>query len=149
MRHIARPLCVLFVGLMFAAAYTTADDTKDQPKPKNDIVGTWTLTLAKYGGTEVKFPEGSTHIKHVTPTQFMWATYDRDGKVDRAAGGGYTLKDDVYEEMPEYGVGDDFQIIKGKAQSFKCRVEGDKWYHDGKLSNGLTIEEVWQRVVRH
>ncbi len=85
-------------------------------------------------------------VKHVTATQFMWATYDKDGKVTRAAGGDYTLKGEVYEETPEYGISSDFDEIKGKAQTFKWKVEGNKWHHNGKLSNGLSIEEVWGRV---
>jgi hypothetical protein len=36
--------------------------------------------------------------------------------------------------------------IKGKPQSFDCKVEGSKWYHNGTVSSGLTIEEVWERV---
>ena len=79
---------------------------------------------------------------------FMWASYDKDGKVTRAAGGDYTLKGEVYEETPEYGISSDFDLIKGKAQTFKRKVEGNKWYHNGKLSNGLTIEEVWERVEK-
>ena len=41
-----------------------------------------------------------------------------------------------------------FDIIKDKAQTFKWKVEGNKWHHNGKLSNGLTIEEVWERVEK-
>jgi len=93
-------------------------------------------------------PEGDTMVKHVTATQFMWATYDKDGKVTRAAGGDYTLKGEVYEETPEYGISSDFDEIKGKAQTFKWKVEGNKWYHKGELSNGLTIDEVWERVEK-
>src|SRR5207249_1613248 len=110
------------------------------------LVGTWRLVSARYGGQDHKSPEGTTTLKHVTPAQFMWASYGADGTVTRAAGGRYTLKSDVYEETPEYGLSGDFDIIRGKAQSFKCMIEGDKWHHDGKLSNGLTIEEVWERV---
>ena len=69
-----------------------------------------------------------------------------DGIVTRAAGGGYTVKGATYEEMPEYGFSSDFDVVKGKAQTFACRVEGNKWYSKGTLSNGLTIEEVWERV---
>ena len=42
----------------------------------------------------------------------------------------------------------DFETIKGNAQTFKCRIEGNTWHHDGKLSNGITIEEVCERVER-
>ena len=125
-----------------------AEVPKGNAKAEHKLVGSWKLVSAKYGGKEFKFPEGTTMIKHITPTQFMWATYDKDGKVTRAAGGGYTLKGEDYEETPEYGLSADFDLIKGKSQTFKCKVDGNKWHHDGKLSNGLTIEEVWERVEK-
>jgi hypothetical protein len=137
---------VAVVSLAVAAAPGRADDAKGGAAPENKLVGTWKLVSAKYGGKEFKFPEGTTTIKHVTPTQFMWASYDKDGKVTRTAGGPYTITGETYEEIPEYGFSNDFAIIKGKAQTFTWKVEGNKWHHDGKLSNGLTIEEVWERV---
>ena len=69
---------------------------------------------AKYGGKEHKFPEGTTTLKHVTPTQFMWASYDKDGKVWRTAGGGYTIQGTVYEETPEYGMSYGLQDHQGE-----------------------------------
>ncbi len=138
----------VLVALVVAGAGARAEEPKGAAKADNKLLGTWKLVSAKYGGNEFKFPEGTTMVKHVTPTQFMWATYDKDGTVTRAAGGGYTLKDEVYEETPEYGISADFELIKGKAQTFKWKVEGNKWYHDGKLSNGQTIEEVWERVEK-
>jgi hypothetical protein len=139
-------LCTVLIALSTDLA--PAAEPKADAKTDNKLVGTWKLVSAKYGGQEFKFPEGSTHIKHVTPTQFMWATYDKEGKVERAAGGSYTLNGDSYEETPEYGISEDFAIIKGKAQSFKWKVDGNKWYHNGKLSNDLTIEEVWEKVEK-
>jgi hypothetical protein len=138
------------VLLALAAAATVARPAEPQwyATPENKLIGTWKMLSAKYGGEESKLPEGLTTLKHVTPTQFMWATYDKDGLVSRAAGGFYTLKGDEYEETPEYGLSADFDLIKGKAQTFKWKVEGNKWYHTGKLSSGLTIEEVWVRVEK-
>jgi hypothetical protein len=78
----------------------------------------------------------------------MWVSYDRDGKAWRTAGGGYTVEQAVYEETPAYGTGSDFKIIKGKAQTFTWKLDGNKWLHTGKLSNGLTIDEVWERVEK-
>jgi hypothetical protein len=147
MRQIGVTFLLLSIAFVVAATHTAAEEKGDANK-QNKLVGTWKLTSAKYGGEEIKFPEGATMIKHVTPTQFMWATYDKDGTVFRAAGGGYTLKGDVYEETPEYGMSAAFQVVKGKAQTFKWKVEGNTWYHNGKLSNGLTIEEVWERVEK-
>jgi hypothetical protein len=145
-----RPSQITLIALLGTVALASTRADVDEPKvrdePRNKLVGTWKLVSAKYNGQEVLFPVGSTHIKHVTPTQFMWATYDKDGVVQRTAGGSYTLEKDTYTETPEYGMSSDFDVIKGNAQSFTCKVEGNKWHHDGKLSNGLMIEEVWERM---
>ena len=143
----------VFFTLIAAMAFTAARSAADEPKkaeakPENKLVGTWKLISAKYDGTEIKLPEGETTLKHVTTTQFMWATYDKDGKVSAALGGPCTLKGDKYEETPEYGIGDVIEQLKGKQQSFKWKVADNKWYHNGKLSSGLTIEEVWERVPK-
>jgi len=141
--------CVaMFAMLALTTATGRAGPDQQSTAEDSRLIGTWKVVSAKYGGQEFRFREGSTTVKHVTPTQFMWVTYDRDGKVTRAAGGRYTLKGDTYEETPEYGIGEDFDIVKAKAQTFKCRVDGNKWYHDGSLSNGQTVEEVWERVER-
>lgn len=147
MKIAIRCLAVL-VGLALTAGATRADEPKGGNKLQDRLVGTWKLASAKFGGQDASFPAGTTTVKHVTPTQFMWASYDNDGKVTRAAGGAYTLKGEVYEETPEYGISSDFDLIRGKPQTFKCRVEGNKWFHEGKLSNGLTIEEVWERIEK-
>lgn len=136
------------MAIAFISATAWSAEPRGAAKLDNSLVGTWKMVSAKYGGQESKLPEGVTTVKHVTPTQFMWASYDKDGQVTRAAGGVYTLKGEVYEETPEYGISSDFDLIKGKAQTFKWKVEGNKWYHSGKLSNGLTIEEVWERVEK-
>jgi hypothetical protein len=33
-------------------------------------------------------------------------------------------------------------FAKGKTHSFKWKIEKNKWYHSGKLDNGLAIDEV-------
>ena len=138
----------LVFALVVSAPVARAAEAKADAKSGSQVVGTWKLVSAKYGGQEYKFDEGVTTLKHVTPSQFMWASYDKDGNVTRAAGGRYTLKGDVYEETPEYGLSSDFEGIKGKAQTFTLKIEGNKWYHTGKLSSGLTIDEVWERVEK-
>jgi hypothetical protein len=65
--------------------------------------------------------------------------------VSRTAGGAYTLKGDRYEETPQYGFGEDFNAIRDIPQPFTLRIEGDRWHLSGTLSNGLKIEEVWER----
>ena len=135
--------------LLVMAAFTAATAAwADVPKNDNKLIGTWKLISAKYDGQESKLPDGYTDLKHVTPTHFMWAVYDKDGKVVAALGGTCTVKGEEYIEVPEYGVGEGFDALKGKDQAFKWKVDGNKWTHTGKLSSGTTIEEVWERVEK-
>ncbi len=146
MRKLAVISVMFALSCPISSSRLAADETKGEAAGK--LVGTWKMVSAMYGGREYRFPEGTTTLKHVTPTQFMWASYDADGRVTRAAGGGYTLAGEEYEETPEYGLSADFEVIRGKPQSFRCKVDGSRWHHDGKLSNGLTIDEVWERVEK-
>jgi hypothetical protein len=148
MKPLARLLLTLSIVLAAEASGLAGDEPARGAKLQDKLVGTWKLVSAKYGGQEFHFPEGHVMIKHVTPSQFMWVTYDKEGQVTRAAGGSYTLKGETYEELPEYGLSGDFEIIKGKPQTFQCKIEDNTWHHDGKLSNGQTIEEVWERIPK-
>ena len=139
------------MAAILAFAAIAAAGAADEPKggtTENKLIGTWKLVSAKYDGNEVKRPEGYTQLKHVTPAQFMWALYDSDGDVKAALGGSYTLKGEDYVETPEYGVGQVLEQLKGKAQTFTWKIEGKRWLHNGKLSSGLAIEEVWERVEK-
>jgi len=141
----------VLVSLVAVAAFTTGRSTADNPKKadartENKLVGTWKQVKAKFGGRESKIPEGTMQLKHITPTHFMFVDFDKDGKFIDAFGGPYILKGEKYEETLEYGFGDVFKTLKGKPQLFECKVEGNKWYHNGTLSSGMTIEEVWVRV---
>jgi hypothetical protein len=145
-----RLVCLAFaVSFTVVATRAVSEEPKNDTKHENKLVGTWKLISAKFGGNKFDIPDGNTQLKHVTPVQFMWAWYDKDGKVTSALGGSYTLKGEVYEEVPEYGIGEGLlEALKGKTQSFKSKIEGNKWYHSGKLSTGQAIEEVWERVEK-
>ena len=140
---------ILWLALAASLAVAATNVFADQPKQENKLIGTWKLVSAKFGEQQNELPEGYTQLKHVTPVQFMWALYDKDGKVTNALGGSYTLKGNAYEEVPEYGVGEELlKALKGKPQSFKWKIQGTKWHHTGTLSTGQTIEEVWERVEK-
>lgn len=145
MRQMAFTVAAL-VALIAFTSLAAQESTDAIIASGHELIGTWKMKSAKYGGQEYSFPEGTTTLKHVTPAQFMWVTYDKDGTVTRTAGGGYTLDGDKYAETPEYGIGEDFESIKGKAHSFSWKVDGNAWHHSGRLGDGLTIEEVWERV---
>ena len=142
----------VLVGLIALAAFTSGRSTAADPKKAeasadNKLVGTWKMVKARYGGKEANvLSDEHTEFKHITPAHFILVAIEKDGKVMAAIGGPYTLKGEKYEETPEYGLSEIFTNIKGKPQSFECKVKGNKWYHNGTLSSGLTIEEVWERV---
>ena len=128
---------------------TSADDSKAEAKPQGKLVGTWRLVSKKNReGKEIELPQGIRAIKLLTPTRWMAVTYNEDGEVSRAFGGTYTLKGDTFEEVPEFAISSTYDLgrLKGKMQSFQCKIDGNKWYHSGTLSNGGTIDEVCERV---
>ena len=140
-------LVVATMAVVIATNAAAADPT-DAAKGVAPLIGTWKCVSSKYDGAEVNRPEGFTHVKHVTPTHFMWAVYDKDGKVASALGGSVVVKGDRYVETPEYWTGDGLDQLKGKPQEFTWKVDGKKWVHTGKLSSGLAIDEVWERVEK-
>jgi hypothetical protein len=151
MRQISMAVLASLVAVAAFTSFTSGRSTAGEPKKaeartENKLVGTWKMVKARYGGREAQFSEGHTEFKHITPAHFILVAIEKDGKVMAAIGGPYTLKGEKYEETPEYGLSEVFTNIKGKPQTFDCKVEGNKWYHNGTLSNGLTIEEVWERV---
>jgi hypothetical protein len=151
MRRISIAILVSLVAVAAFASFTSgtsgrstaADPKKTEASADNKLIGTWKMVKARYGGKEANI---GTEFKHVTQAHFTLVAIDKDGTVRAAIGGPYTLKGEKYIEMPEYGLSDVFTSIKGKPQSFECKVEGAKWYHNGTVSTGLTIEEVWERV---
>jgi hypothetical protein len=145
--YIFRMISLALIVSIVTAAQAADDEPKANPNAGTNLVGTWKLVSAKYGGEESTLPETRTTLKHITPTHYMWLTHDKDGKVTRGAGGSYTLREDQFVQQGQYGIGSEFSLVRGK-NIYKCRVEGNKWHHTGKLANGLTIEEVWERIEK-
>jgi hypothetical protein len=142
MRFHATCLVVALVSSAFPARVAGQDTT-----PKS-LMGTWKLVSAKYGGQESPLANDFTTFKHFTPTHFMWVSFDKAGKVTRTGGGPYTYDGKTLEETPAYGLGSDFNVVHAKRQTLDCKVEGKRLYHKGALSNGRTLEEVWELVEK-
>ena len=154
---------VCVVGLCFGIAPLRGDDAASpaaRPADKSlakaaagsadlrtALVGTWRMKSMKVDGQVNTLPDRGVTYKHVTPGGFTWLSFEKDsGTIFRAAGGTWTLKGDAYTETIGYGMGDDFDAVKNASHPFTCRIEGDTWYHSGKLASGTTIDEVWTRV---
>ena len=110
-------------------------------------LGAWRLVSYKYGETDkwADAPQDQKRVKLITDTYFTWVAYEASGKVQSMAGGKCTYNDATYTETIEYA-GEGMAAYLGKKQSFTIRVEGDKLHQSGQLSDGMKIEEVWERV---
>ena len=111
-------------------------------------LGTWQLISTKYGDANdfSDFPNEQRRVKFITATHFTWVQYDTASKkVESMAGGPYALDGDSYTETIEF-VGAGMETYLGKKQPFTIKVNGDKLNQSGQLSDGLRIEEVWQRL---
>ena len=112
-------------------------------------LGTWRLISTKYGDAK-EFSDVSKdepHIKIITPTHFIWVIYDPKTKlVSTSMGGSCRLQGSNYTETIEYFLPEGMKVYLGKEQVFTIKIEGDKLFQSGKLSDEMKIEEVWQRV---
>src|SRR5437762_2457093 len=86
------------IALSFVATRALTQEAKSGGNAESKLVGTWQLVSTKRDGKEGKLPQGATVVKHITPTHFMSAMYDEEGKVRVATGGRYTLNGQDYEE---------------------------------------------------
>jgi hypothetical protein len=111
------------------------------------VVGTWRLVSAKTNGSLADIPAGTTILKHVTPTDFVFVYYDQQGQVTVVGGGSYSRDGSRYEETVVYGLGEGMKPYIGKTQVFTLRIENGRWYQEGTESNGTMIEEVWERAL--
>lgn len=137
---------VVMIGFLLVT-FGNASALDAEKSLKERLQGSWQLLYAKYNGKEHLISSNDVTLRQMTDAGFIWLSYRKStGVIFRSAGGSYTLRGDIYTETPVYGLSPDFTLVKGKEQAFTCRIEGGKWYHNGKLNNGLTIEEIWERV---
>ena len=133
------------VVLIFAVALVA----QQQPaKGGSSHLGTWQLVSTKYGDAKEfsDYPKENRRLKMITASHFTWVDYDtKTKKISSSAGGPYSFRDGVYIETIEF-VGDGMETYLSKKQEFTIRIDGDKLFQSGKLSDGLKIEEVWERV---
>ncbi len=124
----------------------TTPAPKDGAEARHVLEGAWRIVGGKAeDGDYRKVPYAQ--VKIVTQDRCAWASYEPGtGAVIRAAGGSCRLGDGTYVERLEYANADDLAGLIGKDQKFTWKVEGDRWYLSGNLSNGQRIEELWERA---
>ena len=70
--------CLVAIAVLAATAANGQSAESKAPASGDGLVGTWKLVSATYGGQISELPDTITTVKHVTPTQFMWVSYDED-----------------------------------------------------------------------
>jgi hypothetical protein len=127
--------------LVFASALTVRAE-----EGKHPLLGTWKQVSVNYTGQWQDAPKEVTMYKHVTDSNFNWVQFDNQTKqIVAGAGGRCAVTDDAYIEHIEYALGP-VSTLLGKKQEFKWQVDGNKWRMSGTLSNGQSIEEIFERV---
>jgi hypothetical protein len=140
-----RHLFITVIALLFGADLFAQQQA---PKSSTNHLGTWLLVSGKYGDAgESPLPKDERHVKIITATHFLWVIYDDKNRlISSSMGGSCNRQGDKYTETIEFFLPESMRPYLGKKQEFTIRVEGDKLYQSGTLSDGLKIEEVWQRV---
>jgi len=109
------------------------------------LAGRWQITAREANGKMNSMPSGARKtIKILTGTKFQWVAINTEtGEFFGTGGGNYTFENNVYTEKIEYFSRDNNRV--GASLSFKGSVNGDKWDHSGKSSDGKPLHEEWSR----
>jgi hypothetical protein len=115
---------------------------------RKQLVDSWRIVSASFGGVPSELHKNSITIKHITPVHIIWIGYQPDDrKIFRSAGGSWKVDSGKYIETMRYGLDPKFKDTTfGKDFVFECRFEGDLWIQTGKLSDGSEMIETWQRI---
>ena len=103
------------------------------------LAGTWEHISADMPGYR--------QVKLLTGSHFVWATYERNsGMLVASAGGTYEFDGRTYIERLEFGSEALLLELVGRDQVFTANLESDEWYHEGTLTNGIEVRELWKRL---
>jgi hypothetical protein len=134
---------------LFAAWQTSGGAaTSVQTCTSAALVGSWQIAYAKFGDeVSPTGPNDPVEYKHLTPTHFVVYQVTKDGTMNWAHGGPYTLAGDTYTETLQHGFGEPFNQLGRVSVPLKCSMEGkDTWHISGKIG-GTSLDETWKRVM--
>ena len=149
-------VCTVALLWHFAPHPSALGQRQDAPSPtalsdddiQQQLIGSWRIVSASFGGVPSELHEKSITIKHITPVHIIWIGYQPDDRrIFRSAGGSWNVVQGKYIETMRYGLDENFkQSIFGKEFAFDCRFEGDLWIQSAKLPDGSDMIETWQRI---
>ena len=128
--------------------FTTFGDKLSADGAGCAIQGTWELSAQKVGKGQMvdRTKTNVREIKLIVDGHFVWTIYKtKNGNLDSAGGGTYTLTGDTYVEHLDFGSPRLGRAID-QNQKFNVKLEGDRLVQTGVLSDGTELQEVWQRM---
>jgi hypothetical protein len=140
-------MTIILLALL-AAWQTSGGAPTSQACTSAALVGTWQIAYAKFGDqVSPTGPNDPVEYKHLTPTHFVVYQVTKEGTMNWAHGGPYTLAKDTYTETLQHGFGEPFKALGTVSIPFKCSMEGrDTWHISGKLGDAA-LDETWKRVT--
>jgi len=119
---------------------------QEQDTSKNELMGSWVLAAFKYTLPDTVITGSSksfNSIKIFSKSHFVYIGKALPDHVFKRAGGGrYQIKGDQIMEIMDFS---SLANMLGKSFQYKYRIEGDTYYHSGKI-NDIFVEEIWKRL---
>lgn len=155
--------CIACLLIMFMAMPSMAQKevVEGQDLTADDLKGTWKLVKGRYGQDTVFSYTADSVIYHkmITDTYFTWVQYFNGASgIEGMGGGTFEVVDGKYIENIDYFYPPGSSLL-GTSIPFNCRIEGDKWYHEGYLKQSeidpqtgefivvtVKLEEVWEKI---
>jgi len=135
-------LCVLVAAILLIGSTSIQAQL-----PANELEGTWTMVSQEQVYSDSVVDQSGSwraNYKILNSTHFAWGRETEDGESVLAGGGRYEYypERDLYIEHIQYHSG---PSMDGTTLRFEARIEGDRWYHVGKVGD-YRLREVWKRV---
>src|SRR3954452_7307487 len=100
---------ITLASLLVIAVGTFGVSQAQNPSAVGEYTGTYRLASLNAGGDGPTLSPTTATLKHITPTQFTWLSYNKEtGAVTRVGGGTYTRVGQTLKENVQYGLGSSY-----------------------------------------
>lgn len=141
---------VLIMVFIITGLFIINNESNAQQRKLSQIMGTWKMISHKYGDGELIVASDDVQsIKLITESHFVWVVFAvKDNLVTSSGGGTYTFDGENYIEHVKFG-GEGMSDFFDTKSDFKFSFDKGEMKISGKLSNGLHIEQTWNRIDQY
>jgi len=150
--------------LIILFAFACGSPEKETDKNPESLVGTWQRqSFVDNEISDTTWVDQSPkiiYLKHITPTHFVWLSFDTETETLNATGGGtYTYNGNMYTENIEFFYPTASSLL-GMSIPFEVKFKDDLWHHTGYIQNpefdtelvevvatdSSRIDEIWAKI---